>query len=150
MKIILKENVDGLGGAGDLVQVKDGYARNFLIPKGLAEEATPAGMARAQEYKRAQQKKMEAAKENAKEIARKIEGIKMEVEMKAGEKGKLFGSVTSSDIAEFLQSKGFDVDKKKIVLEENIKSLGRHKVEIKLYKDVSAQLVVDVKEEEEE
>lgn len=150
MKVILKENVTNLGQAGDLVKVADGYARNFLFPKGLAEQATPQAMSRAEEYRNKEAKRALKEKESAQLAADQIAKLKMTKTMKAGEKGKLFGSVTSADIAEFLKTKGFDVDRKKIVLTENIKSLGEHKVEVKIHKEVSATVIVEVIEEEEE
>ncbi len=148
MKIILKENIENLGEAGQIVKVADGYARNYLIPRGLAEEATAAGIARAKEYQKTMAKKTLAEKEEAEKLTEVIQDLKMKVTMKAGEKGKLFGSVTKSDIAEFLQKNDLELDKKKIELEENIKTLGTHIVPIKIHKDVTCELEVEVLEEE--
>jgi len=150
VKIILKENVPNLGQAGEVVKVADGYARNYLIPRGIAEEATPGSMARAEEYRKKQEDMEDSVRKEAREIAAKIKGIKMEVGMKSGEKGKLFGSVTSGDIADYLNSQGLTVDKKKVELEENIKTLGTHIVPIKLHPEVVVDLEVIVEEEEEE
>lgn len=148
MKIILKENIPNLGQAGEVVKVADGYARNYLIPRGMAEEATPASMARADEYRRKQEDMEDAVRAEARELARQIEGMKMEIQMKSGEKGKLFGSVTSGDIASYLNSQGIEIDKKKVELEENIKSLGTHIVPIRLHPEVIVDLEVEVEEEE--
>jgi len=150
MKIILKKDVPNLGFAGDVVTVADGYGRNYLIPKGLAEEATSSNLARAEEYRKERKAREQAVVEEAKEMASEIEGISMQMKMKSGEKGKLFGSVTSGDIADFLNGKGFSVDKKKVELDENIKSLGTHRVPIKLHPEVTVELEVVVEEEEEE
>jgi len=150
VKIILKENVPNLGQAGEVVKVADGYARNYLIPRGIAEEATPASMSRAEEYRKKQEDMEDAVRAEAKEIAEQVKKIKMEVAMKSGEKGKLFGSVTSGDIADYLNSQGLTVDKKKVDLEENIKTLGTHIVPIKLHHDVVVDLEVIVEEEKEE
>ncbi len=148
MKIILKKDVPNLGLAGEIVIAKDGYARNYLIPKGLAEEATPSGIAKAKEYQKAMAKKAKLEEEEAKKLAGDIGKLKMEIAMKAGEKGKLFGSVTGGDIAEFLATKDVAVDKKKIIMEESIKSLGSHEVQIKLHPEVLAKLEVEVVEAE--
>ncbi len=149
MKIILKENISNLGQAGEVVKVADGYARNYLIPRGMAEEVTPASMARAEEYRRKQEDMEDAVRAEARQLARQIEGTKMEIQMKSGEKGKLFGSVTSGDIASFLNSEGIEIDKKKVELEENIKNLGTHVVAIRLHPEVIVELEVVVVEEEE-
>lgn len=150
VKIILKENVPNLGEAGEVVKVADGYARNYLIPRGIAEEATPKSMARADEYRRKQEDMEDSIRREAEEIAEQIKKTKMEIAMKSGEKGKLFGSVTSGDIADFLNSQGYTVDKKKVELEENIKTLGTHIVPIKLHPEVIVELEVIVEEEKEE
>lgn len=144
MKIILKKDIPNLGMAGEVVNAKDGYARNYLIPKGLAEEATPSGLARAKEFEKELAKRVLAEKEKATLLAEEIKGIKIEIGMKAGENGKLFGSVTNSDIAEGLLGKGYEIDRKKIEMKENIKSLGSHEVQIKLHQDVTAKLEVEV------
>lgn len=146
MKIILKKDVPNLGLAGEIVNAKDGYARNYLIPKGLAEEATPSGIAKAKEYQKAMAKRAQLEEEEARKLASDIGGLKMQIAMKAGEKGKLFGSVTGGDIAEFLAGKNITIDKKKIVMEESIKSLGSHEVHIKLHQEVVAKLEVEVLE----
>jgi len=149
VKIILKETIPNLGEAGEVVKVADGYARNYLIPRGMAEEATPASMTRAEEYRRKQEDMEDAVRAEARELAGQIEGTKMEIQMKSGEKGKLFGSVTSGDIASYLNSQGIEIDKKKVELEENIKNLGTHIVPIRLHPDVVVDLEVLVEEEEE-
>lgn len=146
MKVILTENVKGQGKKGDMINVSDGYARNFLFPKGLATEATKSainemkGKADAQSYREA--KELEAAKE----IAGKINEVSIVIEAKSGDNGKLFGSITSADVADALKMQGhIVVDKKKIVLHEPIKSTGDYELPIKIHSGVTATLKVSVK-----
>ena len=145
MQVILKEDVQGSGKKGQLVKVSDGYAKNFLLKKGLAVEATPQAL---NEYKAEQ-----AAKANrevkeraaAAELAKSIEGKSLKITAKAGESGKLFGSITSKEIAQELQNQmGVEVDRRKISLEGDIKSHGTYTAEIKLYQGVSAKVFVVV------
>ena len=146
MKVILLEDVRGSGKSGDVVNVSDGYARNMLIPRGLAVEATPQNVKQLEKKKEAIAKKFAEDKAAALEMKKKLEEITIEVKTKAGKNGKVFGSVTSADIAEALQAQGFDVDKKKIQLDEPIKATGEYKVNVKLHKDVTTQLTVNVVE----
>lgn len=148
MKIILKQDVKGLGKAGSMVNASDGYARNFLIPKGLAVEATAANINEMESKKEAERKKSERELAAAKGLAEKIKSIVLVIKAKTGENGKLFGSITSKDIAEKLKSNyKIEIDKKKIELDEAIKSTGNFEVEIKLYPGVNSKLTVKVEQE---
>lgn len=146
MKVILNQDVKGQGKKGDMINVSDGYARNFLLPKGLATEATKSainemkGKADAKAYR--EEKELEAAKE----LAAKIEAVSVTIESKSGENGKLFGSITSGDVADALKMQGhIVVDKKKIVLHDPIKSVGEYQLPVKVHAGVSATLKVTVK-----
>jgi large subunit ribosomal protein L9 len=147
MKVILKVDVDALGKAGDIVDVKDGYARNYLIPKKKAIEATPENLKRIEEESRIGQEKASRARRQAEKIARKIESLSLTVVRQAGEKDKLFGSVTSIDIEKSLKEEGIEIDRKKILLKEPIKSLGIYSVPIKVHQDITANLKVWVVKE---
>lgn len=145
MQVILKKTVNGTGKAGEIVRVSDGFARNMLIPKGLAVEATPANIKilekqRAQVALAAAESKADA--EKAKEM---LSGKKLVIKMKSGEGGKLFGSITSKDIAEAAKDQlGMDIDRKKIVLSSPIKAVGTFDVDIKLYQDIKGSLRIEV------
>ncbi|MBR5739758.1 MAG: 50S ribosomal protein L9 [Firmicutes bacterium] len=144
MKVILLETVRGSGKAGDVVNVSDGYARNLLIPKGLAQEATPQNMARLKKTQERIAKKMAEDRESAQKQAEILANTQVEIRAKAGENGKVFGSVTSKDIAEALNAQGFEIDKKKIKLDAPIKELGVTTVEIKLFNDINGKIKVNV------
>ena len=144
MKVILLEEVRGSGKAGDVVNVSDGYARNMLIPRGLAVEATPQNIKQLEKKKEAMAKKFAEDKAAALEMKKKLEETTVEVKAKAGKSGKVFGSVTSADIADALQAMGFDVDKKKIQLDSPIKTLGQETVSVKLFTEVTAKIKVNV------
>lgn len=147
MEVILKEDVKNVGEKNEVVEVADGHARNYLIPKGLAVAVTEAELAKLKEKKKAKQRKKQQKLEEAKEKAAKLEDTILETSVKAGETGKLFGSVTTNDIAEAIEEEtGVKVDKRKVELEDNIKTLGTKKVEINLHKDVSATVKVKVTE----
>ncbi len=145
MRVILKREVAGLGRPGDVKDVADGYAQNFLLPRGLAIEATAGEMkvlARAREAKRAKQDRAHA---DAEELAKRLSEMTLVFRLKAGEQGKTFGSVTSKDIAEALQrEQKVDVDKTKVHLPEPLKALGVHQVEIRLLTDVRANVTVAI------
>ncbi|ABN53459.1 MAG TPA: 50S ribosomal protein L9 [Hungateiclostridium thermocellum] len=148
MKVILKEDVKGLGKKESLVEVSDGYARNFLIPKGLAVEATAANINIMQTKKEAEKNRKERELAQAKELAEKLKGIVVTLKAKAGENGKLFGSMTSKDVSDYLKKQhNLDIDKKKISLPESMKSLGTYEAEVKLYPGVSAKLTVKIEQE---
>lgn len=146
MKVILKEDVKKLGEEGDIVEVADGYARNYLIPRKLVVEATRQKVKSLKREEKLQQKKEKEKIQQAEKIAKKIEDRIFEFSVKAGEEGRLFGSVTSKDIAEKVNDAGFEIEKKNIELEDKIKSLGTHKVSVKMYKDVVATINVKVVE----
>ena len=144
MKVILLEDVRGSGKSGDVVNVSDGYARNMLIPRGLAVEATPQNVKQLEKKKEAIAKKFAEDKAAALEMKKKLEKITVEVKAKTGKSGKVFGSVTSADIAEALQALGFDIDKKKIQLDSPIKAIGTTDVNVKLFTEVSGKVKVNV------
>lgn len=148
MKVILKQDVKGLGKKEDLVNVSDGYARNFLFPKGLAAEASASNINIMNTRKEAEKTKKDRELAQAKELALKVKDIVVMIKSKSGENGKLFGSITSKDISDKLKSDHkLDIDKKKIVLPEPIKTLGTTVVEVKLYPEVSARLTVKTVQE---
>lgn len=148
MEIILKRTVENLGDAGEIVDVKPGYARNYLIPQGLALRATASNRRRLEEERRHSLRAEERAKEKADELAQRIEGRSLTFTVLAGEEGKLFGSVTSADIAEELEGEGVTVDRRKIVLEEPIKELGVYRVPVDLHPEVRPEVKVWVVAEE--
>ncbi|RBP44047.1 50S ribosomal protein L9 [Garciella nitratireducens] len=148
MKIILKKDVKGLGKQGDLVNAKDGYARNYLFPRGLAVEATPGNINKAKQEQKAKEIKKQREKEEAQALADKISKTTIVIKERVGEDGKLFGSVTAKDIALALEDqKGIKVDKRKIQLAEPIRYIGTINVEIKVYPEISGTLTVKVEGE---
>jgi large subunit ribosomal protein L9 len=144
MKVILADDVRGLGHRGDTVTVKPGYARNFLFPQGFAYEATDANLRRLSEEKKKYDEKMLSQKGVAEELAKKMEGLAVVITKKAGEGDVLYGSVTASEIADALESRGIEVDRRRIEVAEPIKRLGEHRVHIRLHRDVVAELTVQV------
>jgi large subunit ribosomal protein L9 len=144
MKLILQENIEHLGQIGDIVKVAPGYARNYLLPKGLAIEATEKNAKALDHAKRQLAYKKNKALEAAKNLVAKLEALTIELTHQAGEEGKLFGSVTNIEIAAFLKVNGFDVDRKKIVLAEPIKQLGEYSVPVKIHPEIAATLKVKV------
>ncbi len=144
MKVILKADVKGSGKKGDVLEVSDGYARNFLLKKGLAEVATNSGINEVEQRKTADAFHKAENIKALKELAARMKGTEVTVAIKVGENGKVFGSVTSAQIASALSEKGFDVDKKKIVLKDAIKTLGSFSAEVKLMEGVSAKITVTV------
>jgi len=147
MQIILLENVPSLGKAGDLVKVSDGYGRNYLIPQKKALLATEKSLKVIEHQKRQVQQRMEKTKKNAEKMARQIENLSCTFIKTVGESGKVFGSVTSMDIENYLKENGIEVDRKRISLEEPIKNLGMFTVPIKLHSEVAAHLKVWVVQE---
>ena len=142
MDVILRQDVDTLGRAGEVVTVKDGYARNYLLPRGLAMQATAASR-RKLELEQAGRAKVQAAVvDTARALAAKLEPVSLTFTMKAGEGDKLFGSVTAADIAAQLAAQGFAVDKKQIELDEPLKALGVYKVAVRLHADVRPEVRV--------
>ncbi len=145
MKVILQQDVKGQGKKGDIVNVSDGYARNFLLPRGQAIEANKKNLARLKEQKAVEQKRKQQEQEEFSELAKRLSGKAVTIKAKAGDQDKLFGSVTSKEIAEQLKEQfNIEIDKKKINLPEPIKHLGTFTVEVKLYPGISAQLQVNV------
>lgn len=148
MKVILLKDVKGLGKSGDLVNAKDGYARNFLFPKGLAIEATDSNLKKWKKDMEEKKQKEKEEYEEALKLKEKIESITVEIKGKAGEGGKLFGSITSKDISKELKKQHkIDIDRRKIEMKDNIKSLGTTNVDIRVYTEITATLKVKVTEE---
>ena len=145
MDIILKQDVDLLGSKYDVVTVKDGYARNFLIPQGLAVAATKSNVKVNDEMIRQQAHKAAKAKDAADAIAAKLEGLSLKLGAKAGESGKIFGSVNSIQLADAIQSAGYDIERKQIHLaDDTIKELGSYEATVKLHKEVTVTVKFDV------
>jgi len=144
MKVILTEEIRGLGTRGDVVTVKDGYARNYLFPKNLAREATTGNLKQIEHERRKWALLAQQEKEVAQKAADSVKGIKIVVQKRVGEHGQLFGSVTANEIADALEAKGVNVDKRRIELAHPIKNIGMHDVEVRLHKDVAAHIQVEV------
>ncbi len=149
MKVILKEDVEGLGNAGDIVNVKDGYARNYLIPRGLALRATARNVKALEKQRQMVLQRINKERKRYEAFAAKLAELKVVIKKRAGEEGKLFGSVTTRDIAEALEQMGYELDRKRIVLDEPIKALGNYTVKVKLPYQVEAELAIEVVPEEE-
>jgi large subunit ribosomal protein L9 len=147
VKIILRKDVATLGDAGEVVNVKNGYANNYLIPQGYAIRATEGTLKALETEKKQQARKIELQRKNARDLAAKLEQMALKVHAKAGESGKLFGTVTAGDIAEALKAQGVDIDRRKIHLEAPIKALGKYEAAVKLFMDITAKLVLEVEAE---
>ena len=145
MIVILTKDVKGTGKAGDVVKVNDGYARNMLIPRGLAKEATEGNVRSLEKQKKIMAERQEADRQAASELAEKIGSLEVQIETKGGDSGRLFGSITSMDIAQALaEQHDIKIDKKKFVLDSPIKEAGEHTVKVKVYPEISADLKVNV------
>ena len=145
MKVILKQDIKGVGKKNEVINASDGYARNFLFPKNLAVEATPENMQKLNSQNEAKQYRKDVEKEQAQAIAKKLEGITLEIKVQAGENGKIFGSVSSKEISENLEKKHkITIDKKKIELKEPIKTLGVRTVDAKLFEGVTGRIKINV------
>ncbi len=145
MKVILKKDMSPLGGYGEVVTAARGYARNYLIPRGMAIEATPGNLRQLDSERVAYVKKVAAKVADAEKLASELEAVSLSFERKAGEDDKLFGSVTTHDIEEALKSKGFQsIDRKAISLTEPIKTVGSHVAAVKLHPEVSANIKIEV------
>ncbi|GAA2064911.1 50S ribosomal protein L9 [Streptomyces albiaxialis] len=145
MKIILTNEVSGLGAAGDVVEVRDGYARNYLVPRGFAIRWTKGGEKDVEQIRRARKIREIATIEQANEVKGQLEGVKVRLTVRAGDQGRLFGSVTPADIADAIKAAGGpDVDKRRVELGAPIKSLGAHQVSVRLHADVAAKIDVEV------
>ncbi|NQT23740.1 50S ribosomal protein L9 [candidate division KSB1 bacterium] len=147
MKIILRNDYESLGKAGEMFTVKDGFARNFLIPKGIAVLATKANMKRLEDERSMNTRQQEKDFREAGAVAKELEKISITATVAVGEEDRVFGSVTTQDIADLIKEKGFEVDKRKINLDEPIKALGVYTVPIKLHSDVEAKVRVWVVKE---
>jgi len=148
MEVILREDVEKLGARGQIVKVADGYARNYLLPKRLAVAATEANRKIVEQERQAHVRREVKLEAEAKDLAQLMEGLSVTIHAKAGEMDQLFGSVTSKDIAEALEKQNYSIDRKKIHLGEPIKTLGDHKVPVKLHRDVTVEISVNVVKEE--
>jgi large subunit ribosomal protein L9 len=147
VKVILLKDVRGSGVKGDVINVSDGYARNYLFPRGLATEATKANLNELKNKEKAEEKRREQAAQEAREIAEKLSDITLVIKAKSGENGKLFGSVTNKEIAQELKKQHkIAIDRKKIVLDEPIKQLSEMEVDVKLYPEISGKLRIRVEE----
>ena len=144
MKVILADDVRGVGHRGDTITVKPGYARNYLFPQGLAYEATEANVRKLSEQKKKYDEKMLHEKAGAENVAKQIEGTTVVIQKKAGEGDVLYGSVTATEIADALAARGIQVDRRRIEVAEPIKRLGEHRVHVRLHRDVATELIVDV------
>jgi large subunit ribosomal protein L9 len=148
MQIILQEDVEKLGTRGQLLEVAEGYARNFLLPRKLALEANAGNMKRLERMRATFAKKEASEKDAAQKQADQLAAVSLEFTRKAGENDQLFGSVTSHDIGDALTAKGFEIDRKRIVLVEPIKAMGEFEVPVKLHREVTVNVKVTVKKEE--
>jgi len=147
MEVILKEDVPKLGHRGDVIKVAEGYGRNYLLPRKLAIEATPANKVVIEQMKQAAVRRSAVEKADSEALAKQLDGVSLAFQRKAGEKDHLFGSVTSSDIAEALEHKGFNIDRRKIQLHEPLKNIGEFEVPIRLHRDVTSKVKVTVEKE---
>lgn len=148
MEVILREDVDHLGIRGELVKVADGYARNFLLPRRLAVAATESNRKIVEQERQAHLRKEAKLKTESEDLAKLLTGVSITIAQKAGENDQLFGSVTSKDIADGLAAKNFTIDRKKIHLDDPIKQLGEFKVPLRLHRDVTVEITVNVTKED--
>lgn len=145
MKVILRSNVEGVGYTGDVVEVANGYAQNFLMPKGLAMRATEGAVSQAAAMKRSRDLQDLKQREVAEEAAQRLEAVAISIQARVGQDDQLYGSVTTSDIAEAVQAQtGIELDRRNMSLEEPIRQVGTHQVEMRLHPEVRAQLTVEV------
>lgn len=144
IRVVLQEDVQHLGAGGDVVQVRPGYARNFLIPRGLATPATAGNLARVEELRKQAAARVAQALEAAKQLKAKLESTSIKLERSVGEEAKMYGSVTAKDIEEAYKAEGLEIDRKKIALSDPIKELGLSDVKVRLHPEVEANLAVEV------
>jgi large subunit ribosomal protein L9 len=144
MDVILREDIDKLGSRGQVVHVAAGYARNFLLPKRLAVAATEANKKIVEQERQSHLRKEAKQKTEAEDLGKMMAGVTVTIAQKAGENDQLFGSVTSKDVADALEKKNFSIDRRKIQLDEPIKQLGEHKIAVRLHRDVTAEVTVNV------
>jgi large subunit ribosomal protein L9 len=150
MKVILKQDVENVGRRGDIVKVAAGFGRNYLIPRGWALEVTPSNMKTVEVERRALKKKVDQERQSCQSLIAKLNEVTLSFARKAGEKDHIFGSVSAADIKDALDKLGFDIDKKRIVLDEPLKRLGNYAVPVKVYHDDKAEIQVAVVKEEDE
>jgi large subunit ribosomal protein L9 len=150
MEVILKEDVPKLGLAGDVVKVADGYGRNYLLPRKLAIEATGANRAVIAQMKAAAERRAAREKGSAEALGKQLETLTLSFQRRSGEHDQLFGSVTSADIAKAIEAKGFEIDRRKVMLDEPLKRLGEFQVPIRLHREVTAQIKVVVEKDPEQ
>jgi large subunit ribosomal protein L9 len=149
MDVILREDIEKLGTRGQLVKVAPGYARNFLLPKKMAVAATESNKKIVEQERQAHLRREAKVVSEAGDLAKLMESVVVTISQKAGENGQLFGSVTSKDIADALEAQGYTIERRKVALEEPIKSLGEFKVPLRLHRDVTVEIAVNVVKEEE-
>ena len=147
IKIILRQDYEPLGKIGEIISVKDGFARNFLIPQKIAIQATPANMKVFEEEQKQYQKRLNKDKQSAENLAKEFESLSLTATVAVGEEDRVFGSVTAQMISDLLKVKGFDIDKRKILLDEPIKALGVYNIPVKLHSEVEANIRVWVVKE---
>jgi large subunit ribosomal protein L9 len=147
MEVILKEDVNKLGARGDVVKVAEGYGRNYLLPRKLAIEASAGNKAVIEQMKAASVRRSAKEKTQAEELSKQFDGLSVEFKRRSGEHDQLFGSVTSGDLADALEKKGFSIDRRKIQLHESLRTLGEFTIPIKLHKDVTTHLKVVIEKE---
>ena len=140
MKVILRKDLETLGAVGEIVEVKEGYARNYLIPRGIALKADAKNIKILEEEQKKANLKLRKDKKSAEKLAQKLDTVSCTVAVTVGEEDRVFGSVTTQDISDLLKDKGFDIDRKKIVLDEPIKALGIYDIPIKLHSEVEAKI----------
>ncbi|MGB9611963.1 MAG: 50S ribosomal protein L9 [Bryobacteraceae bacterium] len=150
MEVILREDIEKLGSRGQVVKVADGFARNYLLPRRLAVPATEANRKIVEQERQAALRREAKEKAAAEELAKMLAGVVLTTTQKAGETDQLFGSVTAKDIAELLEKQGYQIDRRKILLDHPIKTLGEHKVTLRLHREVSVEITVNVNREESE
>jgi len=150
MKIILNENLENLGSVGDVVNVKDGYARNYLIPRGMAVIATPSNVKVVEQAKAKEIEKEKERRAEAQEFAKKIRGISLVYEAAAGDEGKLYGSVTAAQIQELLAAQGIEVDRKNVLVTKPIRKIGAYEIDVRVYTNVKAPVKLSVVEKKDE
>jgi large subunit ribosomal protein L9 len=144
MKVILKEDLENLGLTGEVVEVKPGYGRNYLIPRGLAAVATPGNVRRFEEERRQRQHKLDQQRKDAEALTRRLDGMELTIPMPTGEENRLFGTVTTQQVADTLLAKGFEVDRRKITLAEEIRFTGVYTALVKLHPEHAAEVKVKV------
>ena len=144
MKVILKQDIDPLGSAGDIVNVKNGYGRNYLIPRGLAQLATRSNVKVAEEIRRQTSHRLERLVNDAQELAKQLEKLDIVIPARVGEESRIFGTVTTQQVADVLAAKGVEIDRRKIEMHEEIRALGVYPATVKLHGDVVAEVKIQV------